>query len=308
MGWEDAQDGIVEIRDPAPGTLAILGWMALRRSELEEIQARLLRLRAAIDERLQIQRRLQQERDRLSALEARVGTGRRLSSPAARAPGRKLVVERDACEELCRTLEARLRELDGAPEALMVAAVEKEAWVRSHDPAGAAELDRLAEGHATAAMIRRRVEAAASAAEGALAALADTERSWSRARGWQRRTLAAGRLVAVMVGKTRRDEARHGAIAAKSALERFTHACDGLPPEDDHTSPRVGALARSAERWFARALIESAQRGVSDRVKHALAGAHHGIGAALDRLSAWRRALSAREGEYEAHYRLIVGM
>jgi hypothetical protein len=282
--------------------------MALRRSELEEIEARLARLRAAIDERQRMQRRLSHERERLSALEARVGAGRRLPSPAARAPGKKMVAERDACQELCRTLEERVRELEGAPEALMVAALEKEAWVRSHDPAGAAELDRLAEQHAATARVRRQVEAAAAAGEGALAALADTERSWTRGRGWQRRPLVAGRLVAVMVGRTRREEARPGALAAKHALERFIGACDGLPTEDDQERPPVDALARSAERWFARALLESAQRGVSERVRHALAGAHHGIGVALDRLSAWRRLLCAQEGELEAHYRLIVGM
>jgi hypothetical protein len=286
--------------------------MALRRSELEEIEARLASLRAAIDERQHVQRRLSHERDRLSALEARVGAGRRLPSPAARAPGRKMVAERDACRELCSSLEQRARELDGAPEALMVAALEKEAWVRSHDPAGAAELDRLAERHAATARVRRQVEAAAAAGEGALAALADTERSWARGRGWQRRPLVAGRLVAVMVGRTRREEARPGALAAKNALERFVGACDNLPTEvptgDDREPPRVDALARSAERWFARALLESAQRGVSERVRHALAGAHHGIGVALDRLSAWRRLLCEQEGELEAHYRLIVGM
>jgi hypothetical protein len=282
--------------------------MALRRSGLEEIEARLVSLRAAIDERQHVQRRLSHERDRLLALEARVGAGRRLPSPAARAPGRKLIDERDACRELCLTLENRIRELDGAPEALMVAAVEKEAWVRAHDPAGSAELDRLAERHAAAAGMRRQVELAAAAAEGALAALAETERSWSRSRGWEGRPLVAGRLVAVMVGKTRRDEARKGALAAKHALERFIRACEGLPPDEDSEPTRVATLARTAERWFARALVESAQRGLSDRVRHAVAAAHHGIGAALDRLAAWRRGLSAQQGELEAHYRQIVGM
>jgi hypothetical protein len=282
--------------------------MALRRSELEEIEARLARLRTAMDERQRLQRRLAHERERLSALESRVGAGRRLPSPAARAPGRRLIDERDACRELCRTLEQRMRELDGAPEALMMAAVEKEAWVRSHDPAGAAQLEDLADRHAAAARIRRQVEAAASAAEGALAALADTERSWNRGRGWQRRPLVAGRLVAVMVGRTRREEARHGAQMTKNALDHFLRACGSLPAEHDQGAPRVEALARSAERWFARALLESAQRGLNDRVQHALAGAHHGVGVALDRLWAWRRVLCEQESELEAHYRQIVGM
>jgi hypothetical protein len=235
-----------------------------------------------------------------------VGAGRRLASPAARAPGRKLLADRDACRQLCRDLEQRILELDGAPEALMVAAVEKEAWVRSHDPAGAAELDSLAGRHAAAARVRRQVEAAVAAAEAALAALADIERSWGRGRGWQSRPLVAGRLAAVMVGKTRRDEARKGAQATTHALERFTQACDGLPTEGG--PPRVGALARSAERWFARAVVESSQRGLNDRVRHAIVGAHHGIAGALDRLLAWRRLLCDQEGELEASYRLIVGM
>jgi len=280
--------------------------MPLRRSELEELEARLVSLRAAIEERQRVERRLAGERERLAALEARVGAGRRLASAAARAPGRKVLAERDACAALCRQLEQRIQELDGAPEALMLAAVEKESWVRSHDPAGAAELDRLAGHHAAAARVRRQVEAAVAAAEAALTALADIERGWNRGRGWQSRPLVAGRLAAAMVGKTRRDEARKGAQTTTHALERFTHACDALPTEGG--PPRVGALARSAERWFARAVLESNQRGATDRVQHALDGAHHGITGALDRLLAWRRLLCDQEGELEASYRQIVGM
>ncbi len=280
--------------------------MPLRRSELEEIEARLVSLRAAIEERQRVERKLTAERERLSALEARVGAGRRLPSPAARAPGRKLLAERDACEKLCRDLEQRIRELDGAPEALMVAAVEKESWVRSHDPAGAAELDRLAQRHASAARLRRQVEAAVTAAEAALAALADIERGWNRGRGWQSRPLVAGRLAAAMVGKTRRDEAKKWTTTTAHTLDRFTRACDELPT--DGGPPRVSALARSGQRWFARAVVESTQRGVDDRAQHALAGAHHGVAGALDRLLAWRRLLCDQEGELEASYRQIVGM
>jgi hypothetical protein len=280
--------------------------MPLRRSQLEELEARLVSLRAAIEERQRVERRLASERERLSALEARVGAGRRLPSPAARAPGRKLLAERDACLKLCQELEQRIRDLDGAPEALMLAAVEKEAWVRSHDPAGAAELDRLAGNHAAAARVRRQVEAAVAAAEAGLAALGDIERSWNRGRGWQSRPLVAGRLAAAMVGKTRRDEARKGAQAATAALERFRETCDQLPTAEG--PPRVGALARSAVRWFARAVIEASQHGPNDRVRHALIGAHQGIAGALDRLLAWRRLLCDQEGELEASYRQIVGM
>jgi hypothetical protein len=283
--------------------------MGLRRSELEKIEARLAGLRAALDERQRVQRRLTQERARLSVLESRVGAGRRLPAPAARAPGRRLVAERDDCRAICGALERRIHELDGAPEALMVAAVEKEAWVRSHDPAGTAEIDRLAEQHSAAAWLRRQVEAASAAAEGALAALADTERSWNRGGGWQRRRLLSHRLAAVMVGKARRDEAQRGAIATTHALERFTSACEALPPEAaDLEPPQVGSLARSAERWLARALAETVSRGVNQRAGQALIRAHHGIGAALHRLQAWRRVLCARQGELEASYRLIVGM
>ncbi|MBB6673394.1 hypothetical protein [Cohnella nanjingensis] len=219
----------------------------------------------------------------------------------------------DAAEAALRALEGELAEArrslgdvidaDLAYERLLS---RREAWIREHDLAASAELQRVSESLGELRAMRKELDEAKQAGEKAARALASAEERLRSARNWGTYDMLGGGAIATHIKHNRIDEARAEMHEAQHALRMFEKELNDLRVQAGVPDVEVGGFLTFADYFFDGFLTDWIVQG---RIDDALNRVQRGGGEVrrqLDRVAADQAKTAQAIAEQEARYRATL--